>query len=222
MIIAIDGTVCSGKSTVAKKLAKRLNFLHLNTGAIYRAVAYVCNKNNVTPQEVDRVCDLLKNINYEQTINKSKETIFVVNGQDVTKELYAPAISNLSSCFSPLPQVREFARKVQHKIVENTNAVVEGRDIGTVVFPNAEVKFFVTASNDVRAKRRLNDYMAQGKDVSYKPVLADILERDRQDMEREISPLAKANDAILFVNDYDSPEPAVDEMEKIIKERINL
>ena len=222
MIIAIDGTVCSGKSTVAKKLAKRLGFLHLNTGAIYRAVAYVCNLNNVSPSEVDKVCKLLKNINYQQITTPNNETAFLVDGVDVTEKLYTPQISNLSSCFSPLPEVREFARRVQHKIVKKTNAVVEGRDIGTVVFPSADVKFFVTASNDVRAKRRYNDYLAQGKKVDFDKVLEDILERDRQDMEREISPLAQAKDAILFVNDYASPDPAVDEMEKIVKERIKF
>lgn len=222
MLIAIDGTVCSGKSTVAKKLAKRLGFLYVNTGAIFRAVAYVCNNHKVLPQQTEKVSELLKTIDYEQRKNSNNEAVFFVNGRDVTNELYSPLISNLSSCYSPLPDVREFVRQVQHKIVKNTDAVVEGRDIGSVVFPNADVKFFVTASDDVRAKRRYNDYLSQGKEVSYENVMKDILERDRQDMEREISPLVKTEDAILFINDYNSPEPAVDKMEELVREKIKI
>lgn len=222
MVIAIDGTGCSGKSTVAKKLAKRIGFLYLNTGAIYRAVAFVCNQNGVESGDIKGIEALLKTIKYEQLVGQNGEMVVEVNGKDVTAELYSPLIGNLSAVYSPIPIVREFVKSIQHQIADKTNSVVEGRDVGTVVFPQAEVKFFVTASTEIRARRRMKDFAEQGKQISFEQVLRDIEERDERDMTRKISPLKQAEDAILLMNDFDSPEPAVDIMEKAVKEKIKI
>lgn len=199
MIIAIDGTVCSGKSTIAKKLAEYLNFMHLNTGAIYRALTIkIINKE--MQDDTQKIIDMLRDTKVEQFRDSSGKMKVLLDGVDVSDIINTPLISQNVSHFSKIPEVRQFVKKVQKELANSGDWVIEGRDIGTVVFPNADFKIFMTADVTVRAKRRQNDYLNQGKNISLEDVEKEVLARDKEDMEREISPLVPAKDAIIYYN----------------------
>ena len=217
MIIAIDGTVSSGKSTIARELAKKLGFMHLNTGAIYRAITIKILNKNMQNSSEDEVWNMLQRTVITASKNEEGRMQVFLDGVDVTSEINSPLISQNVAIYAKIPKVREYVKSVQHWLAEQGNVVIEGRDIGTVVFPNAELKIFMTADDDVRASRRQNDYLKQGKNIPFEVVKAEILARDKADMEREISPLKPAEDAIIYYNNGNDLNKVVSDLEKLLE-----
>ena len=216
--IAIDGYVGSGKSTLARGIAKALGFHVFDTGAIYRGFACAFRENNYKNVDEQSIDDLLKNINVDIFFDDYVQHV-VINGKDYTSQLREEEISILSSKISPYPKLREKTKHIQRDFANKYNCVMEGRDIGTVVLPNADVKFFVTASEEVRAKRRF-DQNKDG-DVSYEEILKDLRERDFRDEHRKIAPLKPAQDSIIIDNSNMTLEETVDYCLKCIKNKIN-
>ena len=195
MIIAIDGPAATGKSTTAKALAKRLGFTYLDTGAMYRAITLLILQKKVQIGENFALISLLKKFDLKIQQHE-KQILVILNGEDVSNEIRRLDVTKYVSEVSALPAVRKSLVKIQRKIAKDQNCVVEGRDIGTIVFPDAEVKFYVVADYDVRAKRRLLDFKKLGEEKSIDELIEELKNRDKYDSEREHSPLLKANDAI--------------------------
>lgn len=191
LTIAIDGPGGAGKSTVAKSVATRLNVDYIDTGAMYRAVAYKTIINDVDVDDTEKIKELLE----ETVIDFSKGDIFL-DGKNVNKEIREPEISKVASKVSQIFEVREKLVELQRIMAKTKSVVMDGRDIGTNVLPEANCKFYMTASPQERAKRRYDELKSKGKDVSYEDVFSDIVHRDKQDMERELNPLRKAEDAV--------------------------
>lgn len=219
MIIAIDGTCCSGKSSACKQLSKRLGYAHLNTGLIYRAFAYQCLISKVMPPKKAEIIDLI--INHNKTslrmVNRELQ-IFYENRQLTAADLRSPEINAIVPFVAAISEIRSFARVIQRKLGEDCeNIIVEGRDICSVVFPDADLKFFITADVDVRAQRNLNDYIKLGKSISFDEVKKEIIERDKSDTLREDSPLTKTDDSITIDTSNLSKEQVVDKLDEIVK-----
>ena len=209
--IAIDGTSGSGKSTVAGKLADKLHYYHLNTGQLYRAYALKCLNIGVVEPERDDVLNLIKNTKVEVKFINGKQSTYL-DGKNVTNQLNDAEISRIASIISPFKELRACVIEIQRSMAKLHNIIIEGRDIGTVIIPNAKYKFFVTASVDARAERRYKQLIEAGKNVDYNDILNGLKERDEKDTQREISPLIKANDAILVDTSNLGIEEVVDLM----------
>ena len=222
MIIAIDGTASSGKSTLAKRLARKLKFVYCNTGAIYRAITIKAVRefgdDGYEKYSEDEIVNFIKDVDINEGFDKNGEFFIIMDGEDVSFEVNTPKISQLVPHYSKIPKLREVAKIIQRKIATTNDSVVEGRDIGTVVFPSAEIKFFVSADAEVRAKRRMGDYEKKGKVIAFEDVLKDLLERDKMDAEREISPLKPADDAIIIDNSGNDPDAMVDILAGYVKD----
>ena len=206
MIIAIDGPAATGKSTSAKLVAEKLDFTYLDTGAMYRCVTLLTLRNSVKINSNHHLDSLLKGFQLDIKKNED-EYIFYFNGEDVSKEIRRSDVTKNVSAVSALLIVRKTLVKIQRKIAEDQNCVVEGRDIGTVVFPNADVKFFVVADPVVRAKRRQLDLKILGEEKTIDSLIKEIHDRDRYDSQREVSPLSMAIDAI----EVDTTNMSIDE-----------
>ena len=217
MIIAIDGPAATGKSTTAKALAQRLAFTYLDTGAMYRAVTLLTLRKKIKISENSDLISLLEqfDLKIEQHENK---ILVILNGEDVSDEIRRLDVTENVSEVSALSIVRKTLVKIQRKVANDQNCVVEGRDIGTVVFPNAEVKFYVVADYDVRAKRRLLDFKRLGEEKSIDNLIEEIKNRDKYDSERKDSPLLKANDAI----EIDTTNMTIEEQVNIMYKKIKL
>lgn len=213
--IALDGPAGSGKSTVSKILAKKLNILCLDTGAMYRACALECVKENIDCTDEKAVKKVIENIDisvkYEDGVQKT-----LLNGKDVSLELRKPEISMLASTVSALGCVRKKMVELQREIAAKTSCILDGRDIGTNVLPNAQFKFYLTASPEVRAKRRAAENKQKGFAQPYEIILEEIKKRDEQDKNRKIAPLKRADDAILV----DSSDMSIDEVVNFIENKI--
>ncbi len=221
IIIAIDGYSSCGKSTLARSLAKILQYRHIDTGAMYRAVALYALQNNWVNQndiDIQKIIDHLTNINIDFSFNKETETneIFL-NGINVEKEIRVPIVSDIASKISRIQEVRSFLVEMQRQIGKQKRIVMDGRDIGTVVFPDADIKFFLTASIEVRAKRRYVELIEKGFNVSLEQVKKEIEERDYLDTTRPISPLRKADDAIVVDNSLMTKEEQLEYLLNIVK-----
>ena len=213
MIIAIDGPSASGKSTTAKGVAEKLGITHVDTGAMYRAVTLGLKLSEISPDDEAGVCQYLSEIElYFDAKNKIH-----LNGVDVSHEIRSGDISSRVSAVSAIPEVREKMVIIQRRIAGEQNCVLEGRDIGTVVFPNAEFKFFLIADIDVRAKRRLIELEKMGETKSISELIEDIRRRDQLDSSRDHSPLIQADDAIPI----DTSQLTINEQIKIIINHIN-
>lgn len=212
--IAIDGPAGAGKSTISKKLAENLGFDYLDTGAMYRAITYYLLKNDLDYNDEDLVNSILDNINI--TIISHD---VILNDANVNTEIRTQEVTNAVSKVSSYKNVRAKLVELQRKIAENQNIVVDGRDIGTVVLPNATLKIFLTASVEERARRRLNDSKSTSN-YNFEEIKKDIERRDYFDSHREISPLKKADDAVLIDSSDLSIEETVSKIESVIKEKL--
>lgn len=215
--IAIDGPSGAGKSTISDILAKRLDYVHLDTGAMYRAVAYLGLKKGLKMDEEDRVVDMIQN---EMDLVLNPDGTIICNGEDITHKIRTNEISMAASDVSKLKNVRKALVAMQQKIASKKGYIVDGRDICEVVLPDAEVKVFLTASAEDRAKRRLLQNQEKGIDGDYETILADILKRDYQDSHRENSPLHKTDDATAIDSSNLSIEEVVDIIMKLVNEKI--
>lgn len=223
--IAIDGYSSTGKSTLAKQLAKHLNYIYVDTGAMYRAVTLYAIQNDFFNEEEDlivsKLLDALPSINlsFKPIANDELPTIHL-NGVSVEKEIRNMKVSEKVSLVATIPAVRRKLVEQQHKMGEHKGVVMDGRDIGTVVFPNAELKLFMTATPEVRAQRRYDELRAQGEKLTYEEVLNNVQERDRIDTTREDSPLIKAEDAIEIDNSNISVEEQFILVNKLVQDAL--
>jgi len=210
--IAIDGPVGAGKSTIAREAAKRLGFMYIDTGALYRAIGVYCGDGDAETA--------LPDINVELRFINGEQRVFV-NGADFTGKIRTPEASMAASRVSANPKVRAFLLDLQRSFSKNNSVVMDGRDIGTVVLPNAEVKIFLTASPEERARRRYDELRAKGANASYESVLADLIKRDYDDSHREHAPLKQADDAVLLDTTGNKFEQSVQAILDIIKRKTN-
>ena len=194
--IAIDGPAGAGKSSIAKILAKRLGYIYVDTGALYRAVGYFVVSRNISTTDAEAVIGCLDLIKIEMKYVDGQQRVFI-NDEDVTEKIRTAEISMAASNVSAIPKVREFLFDLQQNIAKTNNVVMDGRDIGTVVLPNADVKIFLTASPEERAKRRYKELIEKGQQATYEDVLADVITRDHNDSTRATAPLKQAVDAVL-------------------------
>lgn len=205
--IAIDGPAGAGKSTIARKVAKAKGFIYVDTGAMYRAMAYYLLSGKVDPEDENMIREKCQDA--EITIQYiDGEQVVLLNGENVNGMLRTEEVGNMASSTSKNEKVRERLTQLQKELAKKSNVVMDGRDIGTCVLPNADVKVYLTASAKVRAQRRFQELTAKGEDCDIKKIEADIIKRDEQDMNRKIAPLKKAEDAVLL----DSSDMTVEEV----------
>ncbi len=220
--IAIDGPAGAGKSTIAKRLAKELGYYYVDTGAIYRTVAYFLDLLGVSPKDADGVERYIDELTIEIQYDDDGKQHMLMNGMDVTDEIRTQDISQKASLVSAHAVVREVLLDMQRDVAKAHNVIMDGRDIGTVVLPKADVKIFLTATAEVRAKRRTDELLAKGQQAVYETVLKEIQQRDYQDTHREIAPLKMARDSIKLDTSELDIEGVVAAMRKIIEEKIPL
>ncbi len=194
--IAIDGPAGAGKSTIARRLAKELGYYYVDTGAIYRTVAYFFDLWGVAPKDIDGINRYIDELTLGIEYDAEGVQHMIMNGMDVTKDIRTQDISQKASLIAAHGIVREVLLDMQREVAENHNVIMDGRDIGTVVLPKATVKIFLTASAEVRARRRTDELAAKGEKANYDKILKEILQRDYQDTHREIAPLKMARDSI--------------------------
>ncbi len=217
--VAIDGPVGAGKSSIARAAAARLGYIYCDTGALYRSVGLYCRRNGVDLKNADEIAAQLGKIKLEIRLVDGTQHVFL-NDEDVSEEIRLPEISMAASAVSAVPAVRAALLDLQRNVAANNSAIMDGRDIGTVVLPNAEVKIFLTASPEIRAKRRYDELVAKGKDVKFDDVLRELNERDYADMHRETAPLKQADDAVLADTSELDFEQSVDLVCRIINDKI--
>ena len=218
--VAIDGPSGAGKSTLARRAAEELGFRYLDTGAIYRTVGLAAREGGVDPGDSASVIGLLPGLGLDIVFDENGLQHMVLKGRDVSREIRENDISRYASQVSAIPQVREFLLELQRKFAREHDVVMDGRDIGTVVLPDAEVKVFLTAAAEDRAQRRYQELKAQGQPVDYESILSQVLERDRKDTTRSAAPLRPAEDAIRLDTTGLSQEESLARLLKLIRERL--
>ena len=216
--IAIDGPAGAGKSTIAKKVAKTLGFIYVDTGAMYRAMAYYFIKHNISSEDVNAIEQHCKNIDITIRYDKEVQQV-ILNGENISNYLRTEEIGNMASSTSVYPKVRQKLMDLQKKLAESSNVIMDGRDIGTCVLPNAQVKIFLTASVDMRAKRRFEELSAKGIECNIDDIQEDIKQRDYRDMTREIAPLKQAEDAIRIDSSMMNIDQVTEEIIRIYKRK---
>lgn len=215
--VAVDGPAGSGKSTITKMVAKDLGYNYVDTGAMYRALTYNFLKNNLTELNEVKIDLLLSKVKFEVKFIDRVQYVFV-NGEDVSEKIRTAEVSKFTSLFAKSPAVREFLIDTQRNLAMSNNIIMDGRDIASVVLPNADVKIFLTASVEERARRRVLDFERQGVvDIDFDKVKADIAARDYQDENRDIAPLVKVDDAVLIDTTNLSITEVVEKMTELIK-----
>ncbi len=217
--IAIDGPAGAGKSTLAKACAKALDYLYVDTGAIYRTVGYYMRLMGIGPKDCDGIARLIDEVNIDLRYEAGEQHMFL-NGDDVTSEIRTPEMSMYASGVSAQPCVRAFLLDMQRELARRNNVIMDGRDIGTVVLPNANVKIFLTASAEVRAQRRYDELVKKGEKTTYAQVLAEMRQRDRQDSERAAAPLRQASDAVLLDTSALTLDEAVAAIIRLVQEKL--
>ena len=218
--IAIDGPAGAGKSTIARKVAAELSIIYVDTGAMYRAIGAYAIRKGVDTKDAPAVAALLPEISLELTYSEEQGQRIFLNGEDVSSEIRLPEIGMAASNVSAIPEVRAFLLEQQHGMAKRQSVIMDGRDIGTVVLPDAEVKIFLTASAEERARRRWKEFSEKGLPDTYEEILADVIRRDEQDMNRPIAPLKQADDAILLDSTALNFAETVEKVKEIIKERV--
>ena len=217
--VALDGPAGAGKSSVAKKAAKELDFIYVDTGALYRTIGLAAMRENIEPVASDKVFDLLKRIKVELTFNDKGEQIVLLNGEDVSGQIRTPEASMTASKISAIPEVRAFLLDLQRSMAKTNNVIMDGRDIGTVVLPDAQVKIFLTAAPEARAGRMYKELIEKGMDVNYEDILKDVIKRDNFDMNREIAPLKPAEDSVTVDTTELDFDQSVEAVISVIKEK---
>lgn len=220
--IAIDGPSGAGKSTLARRAAAKFGFLYVDTGAIYRTVGLAAHRRGIDGHDETAVAAILPELTIRMGYNEEGEQRMYLNGEDVSAAIRAPEISICASDVSSLPAVRAFLLEMQRRCARESNVIMDGRDIGTVVLPDAELKIYLTASAEARAQRRLKELLQKGTETDFQAVLRDIEYRDYQDTHREIAPLREAEDAVRL----DTSELDLDEscelLYRTIRERLSI
>lgn len=218
--VAIDGPAGAGKSTVARGAAKELGYIYVDTGALYRTVALAATRNGVL-ESVEKTEQMLKDITVDLAFDDAGAQCVYLNGEDVSSLIRTPEISMAASNVSKIPAVRAFLLGLQRDIAAKNNVIMDGRDIATVVLPDAQVKIFLTASPECRAERRYKELLEKGENVKYDDVLADVNARDYQDSHREIAPLKPAEDSVIADTSGKSLPQSIEMIISVIKEKTN-
>ncbi|MEE3498994.1 MAG: (d)CMP kinase [Ruminococcus bromii] len=220
VVIALDGPAGAGKSSIAKKAAKALDYIYVDTGALYRTIGLAASRKNVEPKPSKEVEELLDKINVDLTFNSLGEQVVLLDGEDVSGEIRTPEASMMASKISAVPAVRAYLLDLQRNMAKTHNVIMDGRDIGTVVLPNAKVKIFLTASPEARAQRRYKELCEKGMDVKYEDVLNDVIQRDYNDTHRDVAPLKPADGCVIVDTTELDFEQSVDKIISVIKENI--
>ncbi|MBQ2642218.1 MAG: (d)CMP kinase [Eubacterium sp.] len=210
--IAIDGPAGAGKSTIAKIVAKELGFIYVDTGAMYRTLALACLREGIDQSDEEKVVKKCNEVEVSLGYENGTQKVFL-NGEDVSEDIRKEEVGNMTSVIAVYPEVREILVALQKEFASKNNVVMDGRDIGTVVLPNADLKVYLTASVETRAKRRYDELVEKGIDCDLKEIEKDIADRDYRDMNREVSPLKQADDAKLV----DSSDMCIEEVVETIK-----
>lgn len=217
--IAIDGPSGAGKSTVAKAVAKRLGIVYVDTGALYRTIGYYVRSKNADPKDANAVTALLDDIQVELKYENGTQ-IVLLNGEDLGDRIRTPEMSLYASAVSAIPSVRRFLLDTQRRIAATNSVIMDGRDIGTVILPNADVKIFLTASDECRAVRRRDELLAKGISTTYEEVLADMKTRDANDRNRSVAPAVAAPDAITLDNSWFTVEQSCDAIVELVEKKL--
>ncbi len=216
--VAIDGPAGAGKSTIAKMAAERLGFVYVDTGAMYRALALYFVRLGIKPEEKEKIKQALPALHITLT-HQDGEQVVLLDGENVNDFIRTQEVGSMASCISPLPAVREKLLFLQRELAKRTSVIMDGRDIGTVVLPDADIKIYLTADPGVRAKRRCLELEAKGEACDEEEILREIIARDEQDMTREISPLKKAEDAVVLDASKLTAEEVTERLVALIRER---
>ena len=217
--IAIDGPAGAGKSTIAKKVAKELDFIYVDTGAMYRSMALYLIRKGVKAEEKNKIIELLPEIHVTLAYVEGEQHVYL-NQEDVSSLIRNEEVSQMTSSISTIAEVREALLSLQRNLAKENNVLMDGRDIGTCVLPNAELKIYLTASTKVRAKRRYDEMIEKGMECNLKELEASIKERDQRDMNREIAPLKQAEDAVFLDTSDMNIEEVVNAIIRLVKERV--
>lgn len=218
--IAIDGPAGAGKSSLSKEVAKELSFIYVDTGALYRTIGLAASRKGLKKEDKEEIISMLNDIDVKLSFNDEGTQIVLLNGEDVSSFIRTPEASMFASAVSAIPEVRAFLLDLQRNMAKSDNVIMDGRDIGTVVLPDAKIKIFLTASPEKRAMRRHKENIEKGIDSTYEEVLKDVNQRDYQDSHREIAPLKPAEDSVhVDTSDYDF-DGSKKLLLKVIKERM--
>ncbi|MBQ7090822.1 MAG: (d)CMP kinase, partial [Clostridia bacterium] len=219
--IAIDGPSGAGKSTLSRKLAAEVGFIYVDTGAMYRTIGLFVLRNKIDPKDTERVVEALNGIKVTLSFIEGEQHVFL-NGEDVSSDIRLHEVSQYASLVSAIPAVRQFLFEMQQKLAAENDVIMDGRDIGTVVLPNADLKIFLTASAEDRANRRYQELIQRGQDVDYDQILQDVVRRDEQDMNRSVAPLKPAEDSVILDTSGFEFEQSLALLLKTVKERLNI
>ena len=217
--VAIDGPAGAGKSTISRAVAQKIGFLYVDTGALYRAVAYDMLENEIDPADISAVCERLGSITVRFGYENGEQQIYL-NGNNITGKIRTPQISAAASAVSAIREVRQFLFAQQQDIARENHIIMDGRDIGTVVLPNAQVKIYLTAAVEERARRRFAELQEKGIPADFNEVLADVKTRDENDMNRPVAPLRRAPDAVLVDTSCLDFDQSVQAVLSVIEEKI--
>ena len=218
--VAVDGPSGAGKSTLAKAAAAKLGIVYVDTGAIYRSIGYYVYCKGIDPKDAPAVIAILPELDIQMRYGEDGVQRMILNGQDVSTQIRLPEMSMYASAVSAIPEVRTFLLEMQRQIARTTSVIMDGRDIGTVVLPNAEVKIFLTAAAEVRAQRRMKELEQRGTPQPFEEVLQQIVERDWADSHREAAPLKQADDAVLLDTGMLNFEESLAALLNIIREKV--
>ncbi|WP_316638185.1 (d)CMP kinase [uncultured Ruminococcus sp.] len=218
--IAIDGPAGAGKSTIARLAAKELGYIYVDTGALYRTIGLAASRRNLIAEDKDKIIAMLPAIKVELAFNDRQEQIVLLDGEDVSGLIRTPEISMMASAVSAIPEVRAYLLDLQRDMARTSNVIMDGRDIGTVVLPDAKIKIFLSASPECRARRRYDELIEKGMDVKYEDILSDVIARDYADSHRDIAPLKPADDAISVDTSGEDLETSVNKLLGIMREKL--
>ncbi len=218
--IAIDGPAGAGKSTIARMLAADLGYLYVDTGALYRAIGVNAMRRGADTKNAEQVAETLPSADVSMRFVDGEQRVFL-GEEDVSLAIRTPEASMAASNVSAIPAVRDFLLDLQRSIAAQNNCIMDGRDIGTVILPDAQIKIFLTAAVEVRAKRRYDELLGKGMQAEYADVLAEMIQRDEQDMNRPIAPLKQAEDAVLVDTSELDLEQSIDAIKRIVEEKVS-